>query len=160
MYYYCDRLAFKKFFEKEILTMKNEKFKLSATDVILILLSAAYVILLFTAFTPCGPKDDGSFMKCQWAWRASVALAFNTAFINLFHLIISKKEVKIGLSIAALGISITSLLIPEKIIGLCMMDTMRCHTHTKGGIYVFSVLILITAVADIVLNILKTRKNK
>lgn len=143
---------------KGVLTMKN-KFKINATDVILFLLSGLFLILLYTAFAPCGPKEDGSFMRCQWAWRANVALAYNLLFLSLVHLIANRPEVKLGLSAGIVGIAITGLLIPEKIIGLCMMDTMRCHTHTKGGVYVFSVLILVTVLADIFLSVIKVKKN-
>lgn len=139
--------------------MKN-KFKISVTDLILLFLSGLFLILLFTVFTPCGPKDDGSFMRCQWAWRANVSLAFNLLFLSLVHVLISKTQVKAGLSVGIAGISVTSFLIPKKIIGLCMMDTMRCHTHTKGGVYVFSILILIAAVIDLVIGINKERNNK
>ncbi len=139
--------------------MENKKFKINITDVALIVLSVVYLILLFTVFTPCGPKDDGSFMKCQWTWRAVVALSVNTVFLSLVHLLIKNSGVKIGLSIAAFGIAVTSALIPYKIIGLCMMDTMRCHTHTKAGVYVFSILIAVFALIDIVVGINKLRKK-
>ena len=139
--------------------MKKKKIKINITDVILAVITVIYLVLLFTAFTPCGPKDDGSFMKCQWAWRAVVALSVNLVFLSALHIVVPNTGVKAGLSLGIIGIALTSILIPEHIIGLCMMDTMRCHTHTKAGIYVFSILILVTAVFDLVISINKIRKQ-
>lgn len=137
--------------------MNNQNFKIGITDVVLMVLSVTYLILLFTVFTPCGLKDDGSFMKCQWAWRAVVVLSVNIAVFSLGRLISQNIGAKIGFSISMIVTSITSILIPYKIIGLCMMNTMRCHTHTKPGVYVFSILIIIFSVIDLLVEIRKLK---
>ena len=80
----------------------------------------------------------------------------------------SRDPLKRGFRVLCIGLAVavvTALIgMPVKfgilqLIGLCMMDTMRCHTHTKAGIYVFSILILVTAVFDLVISINKIRKQ-
>ena len=74
--------------------MENSKIKISVTDVILLVVSLTYLVLLLTVFKACGPKDDGSFMKCQWAWRAVVLTTVVIVINAVAHLLFSEGGIK------------------------------------------------------------------
>ena len=135
--------------------MKNKKFVPGITDIVLIVVSLGYLVLLNTVFITCGPKDDGSFMVCQWAWRSLVVLAVILVTLSIVHAFVPGNELRLGISIGIFTVAIASAVLPDNIIPLCMMNTMKCHTHTKPGNLVFSVLIAVASAFDIAVRIRK-----
>lgn len=138
--------------------MKNEKIKISVTDIILLVVSIAYLILLLTVFKACGPKDDGSFMKCQWAWRAVVSTTVVIVINAVIRLLFSDEGIRTGSSIAILTISIQNILLVGTVIPLCGMEDMACRSLTKPGNTVLGIITAIAAIADIAVIALKKKK--
>ncbi len=139
--------------------MKEKKINITVTDIVLLLITAAYLILLQTVFKECGPKDDGSFMACHWAGRAIFAFGIVLTVSSVAHTLLPSKDTKLGLSISILVTSIVAFFIPGTLIKICGMETMKCHTHTKPANTVFAILTAVAALADIVLYIINSRKT-
>ncbi|MCR5238139.1 MAG: DUF4418 family protein [Lachnospiraceae bacterium] len=135
-----------------------KKFSIKVTDIILLVISAAYIVLLLTVFKACGPKEDGSFMKCQWAWRAAVTLAVVITLNAVVHLAVPVEGIKTGLSIAILTVSVANILLVGTIIPLCGMETMACRSLTQPGNTVLGILTAFAALADIVFTTFKKKK--
>ncbi|MBR4345008.1 MAG: DUF4418 family protein [Lachnospiraceae bacterium] len=133
--------------------MSTKTKRFGITDTILLVVSASYYLLLLTVFKPCGPKEDGSFMVCQWSWRAVLVLAALTLILSIVRFVIAENNIRLGLSIAILSQSVAAIFIPGTIIPLCMMESMRCHEYTKQGNFVLAILIAAAAVVDIVLKV-------
>ena len=127
--------------------MKN---KIGAMDIVLLLLSAVLLIGVLTVFAPCGPKEDGSWMTCHWAGRAVAGAAAALTVIAALRLIV--REARLGLGLAMLPVSLLALLLPGKLIGLCMMAEMRCRSVMSPAVTVLSLLIAATAAIDIYLQ--------
>lgn len=138
--------------------MKDSRIKINVTDIVLLVFSLAYLILLLTAFKACGPKDDGSFMKCQWAWRAVVSTTAVIVINAVIHLLFSEGGIKTGLSISILTISISNILLVGTVIPLCGMEDMACRSLTKPGNTALGIITAISAIADIVVISLKKKK--
>lgn len=138
--------------------MKDRKINIGVTDIVLLVVSLAYLVLLFTAFKACGPKDDGSFMKCQWAWRAVVTTTAVIALNAVIHLAVPNEGIKTGLAIAILTISVANILLVGTINPLCGMETMACRSLTKPGNTVLGIVTAIAAAADIAVRTIKKKK--
>ena len=123
--------------------MKN---KIGAMDIVLLLLSAVLLIGVLTVFAPCGPKEDGSWMTCHWAGRAVAGAAAALTVIAALRPI--ARNARLGLDLAMLPISLLTLLLPGKLIGLCMMAEMRCRSVMTPAVTVLSLLIAAAAAID------------
>ena len=128
--------------------------KITVFDLALCLLSLALCFGTVFVFTACGPKEDGSWMLCHWADRTVVALAAAFLAASVIRFFVSK-DVKKGISIAFIPFSVITLLIPGKIIRLCMMHDMRCWTLMKPFVTVTAVLILAVSIAEVIVRGIK-----
>lgn len=130
----------------------NGKRNIAISDILLLVLSIAFLIGSRTVFLPCAAQEDGSWMTCHWAGEAVSGLAAVMVVIALLHIIISDAKIKIGLSLAMIPVAILTILVPGTLVHLCMMDTMRCRAVMRPAATVFSVLIIGAAVLDVVVN--------
>ena len=106
----------------------NRRF--GVCDILLPLAALLFLLGLLFVFSPCGAKEDGGWMSCHWAAQALKG-------------------------VAALAL-VLALLIPGRLIGLCMMASMRCRSLMAPAVTVFSVLLLALALLDL----LYQRKRK
>lgn len=135
------------------------KKKISAFDVVLAVLSAFLFVGILFIFKPCGPKEDGSWMRCHWAGISVAGVAAVLTVISIARFFLDSK-VKTGTDIAIIPSAILAALLPGTLISLCGMKTMVCHTATKPAVIVISILIALTAAADLILLIKSASKNK
>ena len=135
--------------------MEKKTSKISVMDIVLLVLSMAFFLGILFVFDPCGPKEDGGWMTCHWAGQAVTGLAAVLVVIALVHLFAPNAGIKTGLDIAAIPVALLAAILPGNLISLCMMNTMKCHTHTKPGNLVFSVLIAVASAVDIAVRIRK-----
>lgn len=138
--------------------MENKTSRITLKDVLLLILSAVYVVGISTFFKPCGPKDDGSWMTCHWAGKAVLAFAIVILVFSIIRFFFADSKIKIGLSIATIPTAILSALIPGVFINLCRMETMRCRAITRPSVIVISVLIVVIAIIDVVSSFSKIKK--
>lgn len=126
---------------------ERKKRSFVVMDIVLIVLSAAFLIGLFTFLGACGAKDDGSWMTCHWAGQALKGVAAMCLLLSLVHLVIGKPA-KQGADLGLIALCILAVWIPGHLIGLCMMDTMRCRAVMQPGCLIFAALIAIAALID------------
>lgn len=133
--------------------MENKNRNIGFSDLLLVLLSAVFLIGIRSFFAPCGPKEDGSWMTCHWAGQAVSGAAAVLLCLAVAHLLVRNRGVKAGLSMAMIPTAALTMLIPGKLIHMCMMQSMRCHSVMKPGVIVCAVLTILAAVFDL------TRQN-
>ena len=138
--------------EKELDLMENKKINIGASDIILLVLSAVFLIGIRTFFAPCGPKDDGSWMTCHWAGQAITGIASVLLVISVIHMFVKDAKVKQGLAIAMIPTALFSVILPGNMIGLCMMNTMRCHSVMRPASIIVSVLVIAAAAFDLLVQ--------
>lgn len=136
-----------------------KKFRISATDIVLLVISVLFFIGMLLWFGPCDHvKDDGSFMNCHWAGVILAGIAAVTAVISLAHFFIPDNRMKAGLSAALIPISIFACIVPGNLISLCMMSEMRCRAVMTPAAIVCAILIIIASAADIAVQLRRSSK--
>lgn len=126
-----------------------------------LLLTALSVLLfsgLLTFLQPCGAKDDGSFMTCHWMGNAAAGASALLCVISCLRTFIPGKDTKKGLSLALTAASVFTALIPNGLIGTCMMETMQCNSVTKPAVTCFAAAIALLAAVDTVI-LFKDKKD-
>lgn len=125
---------------------KNDHIRL--WDFVLPTLALILFAGLLTFLKPCGPKDDGSWMTCHWAGQALLGVAGAMLVLAVVRLFVNG-GVKLGLDIGEAALALYAICVPGRLIGLCMMDTMRCRAVMTPGVTVIVILIIAAAAADI-----------
>lgn len=129
--------------------MERLKIKIGAMDAVFVAVSLAFLLGLLFLFGPCGPKEDGDWMTCHWAGNAVTGLAGVLFVVSLLRLLAPKKEIKTGLSLAVIPVSLLACLLPGRMIQLCMMKMMRCHAVMAPAVTIFGILMIVISVIDI-----------
>lgn len=138
--------------------MNKKRFNVGPCDFAMLFVSAFLCIGINSFFKTCGPKADGSWMTCHWAGQALKAFSLVLFIISLMHFCISEPKIKQGISVAVIPVALFSAIIPGGYIKLCMAQTMRCHSITRPAVIVLSVLLIISAVIDIICQRSKARE--
>lgn len=129
----------------------------------LILVTLVLSIILFLGvefvFHACGPKDDGSYMRCRWAQQTVFALGGLMTSFSILQLIVKCRGAKMAFAAATGLTAILTMLVPNILIPLCMMTTMRCHAVMRPSVIVNALLILASCVIYLILNLRKSNKN-
>lgn len=115
----------------------------------LVLIPLVIVIGVNTWFQTCGPKDDGSYMACHWAGRAICAAAVMALVLAVLRLVMKDSMVKAGLDMGLAASGILMMLIPGRVISLCMMEDMMCRSHTQPWTMGLAALLTVAAIADL-----------
>lgn len=111
-------------------------------------------------FPACGPKEDGSWMTCHWSEQAVFGMGAALTVISVIVLIAGNSRTALGASLAAIPLAVLTALTPGVLIGLCMMENMRCHTTLRPAVAVISVLIAAAAAVNAFIIIRKERKSR
>ena len=86
-------------------------------------------------------------MTCHWAGEALLGIAAVMLVMSLLHLLPLRKGMKEGLVFAMIPVSFLIIVLPGRLIPLCMMETMRCHVIMQPAVTVIAVLnIVLSAV--------------
>ena len=112
--------------------------------------SVLFLIGMFTFLSPCGPKEDGSYMNCH---KAGTALTVIAVLIVLCAaaLLFVKDNARTALSIAIFALCAAVIIIPGHVISLCMMPEMQCRAVMQKGSAVFAVLIALCAAMNLIM---------
>ena len=129
--------------------MNEKKRRCGITDILLVVLNLIFFVGIQTVFAPCEARPDGSWMTCHWAGQALIGIAAALLAIAVMHLVIPRTQVKIGLSLAVIPVSVLAFAVPDHLIDLCMMETMPCHTVMEPAVTLLSLLNVLLAAADI-----------
>lgn len=89
-------------------------------------------------FKPCPTTEK--FMKCFWSCKALIVVGAVVAIIALLQLMAKEGETKKMLSIVALALLVSAILIPTVIIGGCQKPEMACKMLTFPVTHSLSVI--------------------
>ena len=123
------------------------------------LLIAGLILAAGTQFVfhACGIHDDGSYGRCHYAQLVTACIGLLMAVGALCSLLLKTREVTRAVSAITACEAILTLLIPAKVIPLCMMATMHCLTMMKPFTLAMSIVILIISAGTFILTL--TRKE-
>ncbi|MBE6475431.1 MAG: DUF4418 family protein [Actinomyces succiniciruminis] len=105
-------------------------------------LSLLLVIGVLTAFSACGPKDDGTWMHCHDCQNAVAAGGAGLLVLFGASAWVKNPPLRIALQVVATVGGVVVFLIPGVICPLCMMRTMRCYTVFQPFVRIMAVLIV------------------
>ena len=141
--------------------MEKRKLKrFGLTDCLLVGASVLYLVLMLLVFRACGQTEEGTWMSCHWAHRCVLAFAITLILQSLLHLVFGEAHRKQGISFAMAVTAFMSMLIPGRFVGLCMMADMNCHRLMVPGTLVLSILVILAAAVDIVVQIKRVKEQK
>lgn len=121
----------------------------------IVVLALSLVLLLGTKFVfhACGPKEDGTFMRCHAAEVAVLIVAAVASLVAVIQFFLKNPRVKAFLSETGILLACLAAAIPGRIFGLCMMESMHCQAVMKPAVTVVSVLLIVAGVVNAVLNL-------
>ncbi len=128
--------------------MKKEKIFLAASMALNILL----MIGTATFFAACGPKEDGSFMHCHTACKMVQLVCGVMTFMNLAGCFVKLSKVRKAILLIQVIAAVVTMLIPGKIISLCMMPQMHCRMMMRPFVLVMEIFLLLTAAVGLFLS--------
>ena len=123
--------------------MKNTT-AMKVTGIITAALGAVMCIGSKLVFHACAPMENGMWMNCHKAENAAFALGIVMTVLALAAVSVMMRTPR---SSAAAGI--TAAILPNNVIHLCMMETMRCHTVMRPAVIIVGVLAAVAAAAFI-----------
>ena len=115
---------------------------------ILLVLSLLFIIGEQTVAGPCPVMLDGRFMVCHWAGQAVLGVGIVLVVLSLLHLAFKNDGMKLGLDLAVIANAVLLLMIPNRLIPLCIKNHMRCHTVMEPFVLVMGVLMIAAALGD------------
>lgn len=127
--------------------MKNIK----VMDIVLLVLSAGLCIGVKVAFHACEVMED-KIMSCHWAEQAVFGMGIVLVVQALGLILLSKLDVRRGISFAMIPTAIVTAFIPNVLINLCMMDDMRCHTTMRPAVMILSIIIAVCALVNVIID--------
>ena len=131
--------------------MKNKA--ITITGISMLLISVFLAVGVKVIFHACGAKDDGSFMHCHDAENTVMYIGIGMAVLSLAGIFIKNKTVSVILSCLSAAAAVVAALIPQTIIKMCMMNTMRCHSVMRPAVIVTCAVFAVCAVMNIIQNI-------
>ena len=132
--------------------MDQKKSHVGISDVILLLLTAVFLIGIRSFFAPCGPKEDGTWMHCHEAENAVFILGIALFAVSAALFLVKEVRARRILSAVILVTSVITALVPNVLIHLCMMSGMRCLSVMRPAVIVISVLIAVGSAAELFLE--------
>ncbi len=108
------------------------------------LLSVLLVFGVLTVFGACGMKDDGTWMKCHGAQKTVAKVGGAMTALFLLAALMRSRILKTGLYGLGIVGSVIVFLIPETIMPMCMMRTMRCYTVMQPFVRIMAVMIAVS----------------
>ncbi|HCJ42088.1 DUF4418 family protein [uncultured Ruminococcus sp.] len=113
----------------------------------------------FTIFKACG-AHEGKYMACHWAQNAVTLIGTVITLLALLRILLKNKGIKAGLASGVFLLAVSVIFIPDSVISLCMMDTMRCHTIFKPTVIVTACVLAAVSGIDSAVGITKAGKDK
>ena len=128
-----------------------------------ILFAAAFILLgllVILAPTMLFPVCESEMkMACFFTKKAEIGVGLVIAALGVIYFFLKNKDIRLGISIAQFLNAGLVLAFPAKLTGLCKMSDMACRVKTYPALIVLSVLLALTAAANIVF-LIKSESEK
>ena len=128
-----------------------------------ILFAAAFILLgllVILAPTVLFPVCESEMkMACFFTKKAEIGAGLVIAALGVIYFFLKNKDIRLGISIAQFLNAGLVLAFPAKLTGLCKMSDMACRLKTYPALIVLSVLLALTAAANIVF-LIKSESEK
>ena len=134
----------------------RNKWKCSFTDILPAAAGALFLVGIIKWFPVCAAME-GMTMSCHWAGEVLKGTAVLFLVLSAIHLAVNSGPVKEGMDLCLAAIGVFVLLIPGKIISLCMLPDMACRSHTQPAAIIFGLIFTAASLLD--LFFIRAREN-
>ena len=128
-----------------------------------IIFAAAFILLgllVILAPTVLFPVCESEMkMACFFTKKTEIGVGLVIAALGVIYVFLKNKDIRLGISIAQFLNAGLVLAFPAKLTGLCKMSDMACRVKTYPALIVLSVLLALTAAANIVF-LIKSESEK
>ena len=101
-----------------------------------------------TIFAVCEAMD-GKFMKCHWTAQAELGNGAIIAILG-FLLFLSSHNIRVGIQIALLALSVQTIFLPNVLIGVCGGNHMSCRSLTLPALNVIGAISIIIGLINLI----------
>jgi hypothetical protein len=124
----------------------------------IILIILALIVGIVPQFTDClaqgreieMPNGKTIPMKCHWTRQAEVAVALPLVVVGILMLFSRRRSTLRILSVVALALGISAILVPAYLIGTCASAEMICNLLMKPVLLFAGIVIVVTSVVALV----------
>lgn len=93
-------------------------------------------------FSVCAYNPEKA-MKCHWTAQAEIGIGLVIAVIGVLQMVTNHAKTRQGLSMAAIPMGLLVMMVPLKLIGLCMNVHMQCVTLTRPALIMLGVAVML-----------------
>ena len=129
-------------------------------NIIQLVAAATVAAGVMTIFSACGAKEDGTWMNCHSAQMLVFGLGTAMTAVSVFMLLLKNKAARTLLGLADIALAVVCMAVPGKIIHMCMMADMRCHTVMKPFVILLCIAVIVLTVFTLIYTFKKNRKNE
>lgn len=135
--------------------MKSENIVSNLLSVLLLALSVFLTLGTEFIFHACDPMADGHFMSCHEAQHAVTGAGVVLIIFYILSLIVKERKVRSAFITSGIPVTILAMLIPGRLMHMCMSNTMRCHAVMEPSVLAVGCVILVVSVVALVVNLRK-----
>lgn len=128
---------------------RKNRQKISPPGVGQAILSLVLAVGTQTVFRPC-IHEDGNFGTCHDAGLALTGIGVLLLILSVVGLFVKNKKAGALLCVGRAVLALAAIIVPGRVIPLCMMNTMRCNRIMRPASLVLAVLILALNLLDLV----------
>lgn len=135
--------------------MKSENVVSNLMSVLLLALSVFLAFGTEFIFHACEPMADGHFMSCHETQHAVVGAGVVLIVLYILSLLVKERKVKSAFITSGIPVTIFAMLLPGRVMHMCMSDTMRCHAVMEPSVLAVGCVILVVTVVALLVNLRK-----
>ena len=124
-----------------------------------LILSLLLTIGVMTFIRACD-SAQGHYMACHWAQNTVALIGGVLCAAALIRLIIKDSGAKAGIALVSALLAAAAAFVPGRVIGLCLMDTMRCHSVFTPAVTGIGAVLAVIFTADAIVGIKRTGRDK
>ena len=103
-------------------------------------------------FPACPVHEDGAFGSCHWAEQAVLAAAIMMTAQAVILVIARSRSAQRAVSAGIAACGIVTMFIPNVLIPLCMMPSMRCLASMRPWVLVCGIVTVVLSLVNLFLN--------
>lgn len=111
-------------------------------------------------FPVCGPLEDGKWMNCHWSGQVTIGIGVVIGVIALVYLALPDRQLRAGLSLALIPVSVLDIAVLNGVIGLCGRAEMQCRAVTRPAVTILDGAVILLSMANAAWIFYAGRKKK
>ena len=129
-------------------------------NIVTLILSLILSVGVMTFADACHNKMMGKWMHCHYVQMDVFYIGIGLIVVSLPALFIKNEKIALISAFVQMALEVVAILLPGTIMDMCMMHTMRCYSVMKPFVTVMGILVIISALAGEIVNLLGGKQQK